>query len=80
MLHQYSKIKIVLYNIKTCVKWNQNGLAERSLNIVVIEESPLNGVISSGVPQGLLLGPMLFSIFCQPSGSEYKIAADKICG
>ena len=45
------------------LSWLQNYLSERSINVVLAGQASSTASINASVPQGSILGPLLFSVF-----------------
>ncbi len=66
---------IFLSRLEECVgikgialKWFQSYLTDRSFSVYLGEFSSSAAQLSCGIPQGSILGPMLFSLYMMPLG------------
>ena len=50
------------------LKWVKSYLTNRFQKISINEYTSCSSLLSSGVPQGSVLGPLLFSLYVQPAG------------
>ncbi len=70
---------ILLYWLEKCVgikgtalKWSKSYLTTRSFSVQLDKISSSLTPLSRGVPQGSILGPLLFSLYMLPLGSIFK--------
>ena len=50
------------------LKWCQSYLAERCQRVSISDEYSQKLKLTTGVPHGSVLGPLLFSLYVQPIG------------
>jgi len=66
-----SRLKQSVGNMSLALKWFESYLADRSFDVHLGNYSSSVAPLSCGVPQGSILGPMLFSLYMLPLGSIY---------
>ena len=71
--------QIILSRLELCVgikgnvlKWFQSYLSERTFSVHLGQYSSAAAPLAYGVPQGSILGPILFSLYLLPLGSIFK--------
>ena len=81
--HPVLAIKLQAYGIQgDLLKWFSSYLTGRQLQVVVDGEASTSFPITSGVPQGSILGPTLFILYTNdleehlPAGVEMAVYAD----
>ncbi len=70
---------ILLSRLEQCVcikgtaqKWFQSYLSDRTFSVHLGQYSSTVALLSCGVPQGSILGPLLFSLYMLPLGSIFR--------
>ena len=56
------------------LKWVKSYLTNRFQKISINEYTSCGSLLSSGVPQGSALGPLLFSRYVQPTGDKHGLS------
>ena len=69
--HRKLMIKMDHYGIRgKLLDWMNDFLSERTQQVIINGESSSKGKVISGVPQGIVLGPLLFLIYITISLTE----------
>ena len=70
---------ILLYRLEkwvgirdTALEWFKSYLSDRTFTVILGNASSSVTALTCGVPQGSILGPLLFSIYMLPSGSDHQ--------
>ena len=79
--HHRLTLKLDFYGVRGCTnKWITNWLAERTQTVVLGGKRSAEASVTSGVPQGTVLGPLLFLMYVNDIGegvsSSIRLFAD----
>ena len=81
--HPVLPAKLRLLGVQSSlIRWIEDFLVERSMTVYIKGKLSRPRLVTSGVPQGSVLGPMLFLVFVNHVASNltcrYKIFADHL--